>query len=141
MSKLFPLNRTVVLFLSIGLLMLSCEIFFQHHHGLPEKKHMWIPIIFGLCGGIVGLFITIIFNKVSYYLFLVLITLSMIVGALGLYFHNQLRVRLILFLLLQHEPVSIDFLATKPPLFAPSSFIAIGLLGLLIALHLPWKSK
>ena len=68
-------------------------------------------------------------------------TLSMVVGTLGLYFHNQLRVRLILSSLFSHTPINISFLATKPPLFATSSFIAMGLLGLLIALCLPWKNN
>jgi hypothetical protein len=141
MQRLFSLNRIIVLFLSIGLLVLAFEVFLQHYNKLFERRPMWIPIIFGSVGGLIGLFIFIIFNRFSYYLFLLLMILSMIVGTLGLYFHNNWRFPLILSSLRSAELVSIEFLTTKPPFLAPSAFIAMGGLGILIAFYLSWNKN
>ena len=141
MQKLFSLNRIIVLFLSIGLLVLAFEVFLQHYDKLFERRPMWIPIIFGSVGGLIGLFISIIFNRVSYYLFLLLMVLSIAVGTLGLYFHNSWRFPLILSSITGGEPISIEFFTTNPPLLAPSAFIAMGGLGILIAFFLSWKNN
>ena len=72
MKKSLQLNRLIVLFIGIGLLVLSFEIYLMHYDQLATKKIMWTPIVFGSIGGFAVILISIIFNKMSYYLFLII---------------------------------------------------------------------
>lgn len=138
MQSFFKLNRLVVLFISFGFLVLSFEIYLQHYDQLAHKKIMWTPIIFGLVGGIVGLLITLLFNRLSYYLFFILMSISICVGTLGLYLHNRWRFPSFIDFLLHKKPFDFEILTTYTPLLAPSAFIAIGGLGILIAIFQRW---
>ena len=138
MKSFFQLNRLVVLFISIGYLVLSFEIYLQHYDQLAEKHIMWTPVIFGLVGGMIGLLITLIFNRVSYYLFFVLMFVSICVGSLGLFLHNRWRFPKIIDFLFHGKPFDFEILTTYTPLLAPSAFIAIGGLGILIAIYHEW---
>lgn len=138
MKSFFQLNRLIVFFISIGYLVLSFEIYLQHYDLLPEKKIMWTPIIFGLVGGIIGLLITLAFNKLSYYLFFVLMFISICVGTLGLFLHNRWRFPKFIDSLFHGKPFDFGILTTYTPLLAPSAFIAIGTLGILIAIFQRW---
>jgi len=125
--------------LSGGLLILAFEVYLQHFEKLSEIKIMWTPVIFGVVGGLLGVFISIFFNTISYYLFVVIMGVSMVVGSMGLYFHNKWRIPLILSSLADKEPVSIEFLVVNPPLLAPSAFVGLGVIGLLLAFYQPWN--
>ncbi len=138
MSKFLQLNRLVVFFISLGFLILAFEIYLQHYDLLPEKSIMWTPIVFGLTGGIFGLLIVLIFNRPSYYLFLLLMISSMLVGALGLFLHNRWRLNSLEAFLFQGKPLDFEILTTYTPLLAPSSFIAIGGFGILVAVFNKW---
>ena len=74
MKKIWGLNRIIVLFISIGYFVLSFEVYLQHYDQLQDKQIMWTPILFGLIGGLIEIFIVICFNKASYYLFFVLMS-------------------------------------------------------------------
>ena len=138
MGKIFKLNRLIVLFIGIGLLVLSFEIYLMHYDQLAVKKIMWTPVIFGSIGGLSVILISIIFNRISYYLFLIVMGLSACVGFLGLYLHNRWRFPAIINTLFFHKPFDFEILTTYTPLLAPSAFIAIGGLGVLIALFERW---
>ena len=141
MKNYLRLNRLIVLFISIGYLVLSFEIYLQHYDQLQDKKIMWTPIIFGLVGGVSGIFITLIFNRLSYYLFFVLMIASIIVGTLGLYLHNRWRLPAVYDFLFQGKPFNFEILTTYTPLLAPSSFIAMGTLGISIAIYHKWGMR
>ena len=138
MNKFFKLNRLIVLFIGIGLLVLSFEVYLMHYEQLATKKIMWTPIIFGSIGGLSVIFISFIFNRISYYLFLIFMGLSACVGFLGLYLHNRWRFPAIINTLFFHKPFDFEVLTTYTPLLAPSAFMAIGGLGILVALLQRW---
>ena len=140
MKSFLMLNRLVVFFISIGYLVLAFEIYLQHYDLLSEKKIMWTPIIFGTIGGFTGLFITIAFNRFSYYLFIFLMFVSACVGTLGLYLHNRWRFPYFYNLLFHkgEKLFNFEILTTYTPLLAPSAFIAIGGLGILFAIFQGW---
>ncbi len=136
--KNFKLNRLIVLFIGTGLLVLAFEIYLMHYAQLSSKKIMWTPIIFGIIGGPVVVLISILFNKASHYLFLLLMVVSSFVGLLGLYLHNKWRFPSIINALFFNRSFDFEILTTYTPLLAPSAFIAIGGLGILVALFEPW---
>ena len=139
MNKFFKLNRLIVLFIGIGLIVLSFEVYLMHYDQLSVKKIMWTPIIFGAIGGLSVIFISLVFNGISYYLFLMIMGVSMCVGFLGLYLHNRWRFSAIINSLFFHKSFDFEILTTYTPLLAPSAFIAIGGLGILIALFEGWN--
>ncbi len=140
MNNFLKLNRILVLFISTGLIVLAFDIYAEHYQRLADNKIMWIPIIFGLIGGIVGIGVAVVFNKISYYVFQVSMLISMIVGSLGMYFHNKWRVPMILEFLSGKE---FDFsaFATFTPILAPSAFIAMGMMGLIITFFEKWNES
>ena len=138
MNKFLKLNRLIVLFIGIGLLVLSFEIYLMHYDQLSVKKIMWTPIIFGSIGGLSVIFISLVFNRISYYFFLTIMMVSVCVGFLGLYLHNRWRFPEIVSALFFHKPFDFEVLTTYTPLLAPSAFIAIGGLGILVDLFERW---
>ena len=138
MKSILKLNRLIVFFISIGYLVLAFEIYTQHFDQLAEKKIMWTPIIFGVVGGIVGLIIAFYFNKLSFYFFHLLMFTSILVGCLGLYLHNRWRLPAFINFLFYKKPFDFQILTTYTPLLAPSAFIVMGGLGLLIAIFEGW---
>lgn len=138
MKDFFKLNRLVVLFIAFGLMVLAFEVYLQHYLRLSQKSIMWLPIIFGIVGGFLTLLIVIIFNNLCYYLFILLMTCSMVVGTLGLYFHNRWRFPEIVGYLFHGKPFDFETLITFTPPLAPSAFIAMGGLGILIAIFEGW---
>jgi len=138
-NKFLQLNRLIVLLIGVGLLVLAFEVYLMHYSQLASKKIMWTPIIFGSVGGLLVIFISIIFNRASYYFFLLLMIISMCVGTLGLYLHNRWRLSAIFNSLFLHKPFDFEILTTYTPLLAPSAFIAIGGLGILVAIFEKWS--
>lgn len=138
MKNIIRFNRIFVFFLSAGFLVLGFEVFLQHYVGLEERPQMWIPIIFGGVGGFFGIIIFILFNRVSLILFYGLMLVSIVVGMMGLYFHNELRVPLIVKTLFAGNIFPFESLTANPPLLAPSAFVAIGTIGALVAFYFPW---
>ena len=126
------LNRLIIFFLGSGFLVLAFEIYLQHYELLSDKKITWLPIIFGLCGGVLMLLVALFLNRFSYYIFFVLMVISILVGILGLYLHNKWRLPSLTSFLLYGKEFDFEILTTYTPLLAPSSFIAIGILGILI---------
>lgn len=128
----------MVFFISCGLFVLSFEIYLQHYEQLDDKKIMWTPIIFGQLGGICGILISIFFNKITFRLFFLLMLISICVGCLGLFLHNRWRFPAVYGFLFEGKPFDFSILTTYTPLLAPSAFIAIGGLGILVAIFQRW---
>ena len=110
----------------------------MHYEQLTTKKIMWTPIIFGSIGGFAVILISLIFNRSSYYLFLMIMMISICIGFLGLYLHNRWRFSHIVEALFFHKPFDFEILTTYTPLLAPSAFVAIGGLGILVTLFERW---
>ena len=140
-KKFIPLNRLIVFFLSLGFLVLAFEVYTMHYKQLPERTIMWTPIVFGVVAGISGFLITLIFNRFSYYLFCILMIISIGVGTLGLYLHNKWRFPAVIDFLFHNKPFSFELLTTYTPVIAPSCFIAMGGIGLIIAIYEEWGKK
>ncbi|MBI3590448.1 MAG: hypothetical protein HY094_03595 [Candidatus Melainabacteria bacterium] len=132
------MNRLVVFFLGLGFLVLAFEIYLQHYELLSAKKIMWTPIVFGTVGGLITILIALIFNKTTYYLFFALMIISIFVGTLGLYLHNRWRFPAFAGFLFHEKPFDFSILTSYTPLLAPSAFIAMGGLGILIAIYDRW---
>ena len=141
MKNVISFNRLIVFFLSIGLLILSFEVYLQHFDQLGQRKIMWLPIFFGLVGGLLGLLVLILFNKSSYYLFICLMVASCFIGTLGLYLHNKWRFHHFQQLLSNSSEFNFEILTTYTPLLAPSAFVAIGMLGLLVTIYYRWGDR
>ncbi len=132
------LNRIIVLFVSIGFLALAIDIYAEHYQGLTQSKIMWIPIIFSLIAALSGFFITIIFNRFTYYYFTFLMFISAIVGSMGLYFHNKWRFEMLKKVFLKTEYFDFGVFVSMTPILAPLAFIALAMLGFTIAFFEPW---
>ncbi len=141
MNKYFQLNRLIVFFLAIGLLVLGFEIYLEHYHILEDKKAAWIPVIFGFVGGIITLLVGMLFNRFSYYCFQVIMTCSVIVGCMGMYFHNLWRLQALVNYFVNKKPIGFEILTEFTPLLAPSAFCAMGGLGILIAIFNSWGTN
>lgn len=138
MGEFIRFNRLIVLFLGVGFLVLAFEIFLQHHEVLVDKKIAWTPILFGTIGGILTVLVAIFFNRLSYYLFIVIMLISVCVGTLGVCLHNIWRVPKFLDFLFWNKPFDFEILTTYTPLLAPSAFVAMGGLGILVAVYHSW---
>ncbi len=141
MKKYISFNRLVVFLIAVGYLILAWEIYLQHYDQLNEKKIMWVPIVFGLVSGFLGILITMSFQRVSYYLFVFLMSVSICVGGLGIFLHNRWRGVRFRDFLLYGKPFDFEILTTYTPLLAPSAFVAIGILGIMVAYYFPWYEK
>ena len=141
MKSFLKLNRLLVLFISMGYMVLAMDIYAEHFNGLSVKSIMWIPIVFGSVASILGILVFILFNKVSYYLFIVLMFLSSVVGLLGLYFHNKWRYPMVLEALFHSGIIDFSVLSSFTPIFAPSAFLAMAGLGFLVICFEPWYKE
>ena len=141
MSKYFQFNRLIVFFIATGFFVLAFEIYLEHYNILNDKKLSRIPVIFGIAGGITTLLISLIFNRISYYLFFVVMSISICVGFYGLYLHNLWRFQAFANFFLHKGPLSFEILTEFTPLLAPSAFIAMGGLGILVGVFNSWGNQ
>ena len=141
MNKCFQLNRLIVFFIATGFFVLAFEIYLEHYDILSDKKLSWTPIIFGTIGGTITLLISLVFNKISYYLFFVVMAISISVGSCGLYLHNVWRFPAFADFFFHKKPLNFEILTQFTPLLAPSAFIAIGGLGILVAVFDSWEKR
>ncbi len=140
-NKYLQLNRLIVFFIATGFFVLAFEIYLEHHNILNDKKLSWIPVIFGITGGIITLLITLLFDRISYYLFFVVMIVSIFVGSCGLYLHNAWRFPAFADFLFHKKPFNFEILTQLTPFLAPSAFIAIGGLGILVAVFNSWGKR
>ena len=141
MQTFFRLNRLLVLFIGLGLIVLAFEVFTMHYDRIFSNHVMWTPVIFGVTGGILTLLIFLLFTRLSYYGFILIMLMSACVGFLGLYFHNRWRFPIFYDFFFHHKPFAFNVLTTFTPFLAPSAFIAIGGLGILVAFFEPWGKE
>ncbi|MGA9174715.1 MAG: hypothetical protein WBZ33_12165 [Thermoactinomyces sp.] len=83
----WPLERMVILFISLAFLMISIQVTLFHYRQNFHQKSMWIPVIAGPIFFVVGLIFS--FYRVSWLstLFVILMWLGVIDGLIGFYYH------------------------------------------------------
>lgn len=129
----FSRDQAILAMAAFNLIMLGVDSLLAHGLNLTILWREWIPIVFGIVGGLVLLFAGIIAirNRVlASWLATIVFLLSFVVGVLGAYFHF---VRGTLPSAPPGQQVSIFLLVWAPPIFAPLAFAGIGFLGIVAA--------
>lgn len=120
--------------LGVGFLGLTADVFLEHYFAIRSiRPQQWIPIVFGPLAGAIALVTAWRFEAMTLKLFRIASWVSTGVGALGLYFHAQAMAR-------NFESFSESFdwqwlfgvLPHAPPLGAPTAFVGMGVVGLLV---------
>lgn len=120
--------------LGLGFLGLTVDVFLEHYFATRSiRPQQWIPIVFGPLAGAIALVTAWRLEAVTLRLFAYTSSISIGVGGLGLYFHGQAMAR-------NFESFSEIFnwqwlfgvLPHAPPLGAPTAFVGMGVLGLLV---------
>lgn len=134
--QIFRLQRlSKVAVMALGFLLLLLEIRFQHRAALIDDWRPWMPIVF--CNLMIYLIpiAGIFWHKGGKQILVCAYFLTMIMGALGLYFHSEghLIQRLMeltrVWLIPPHQGAEIA--AHYPPVLAPLAFIGLGSIGLI----------
>ncbi|TFG67307.1 MAG: hypothetical protein E4H27_09165 [Anaerolineales bacterium] len=128
-----PLTRdsAFILFVALNTLIMGLETYLAHVLNGTIRFNEWIPVV---CGPFFAILLVISFalarRKPQLALWLAATALvgSIIVGLLGTYFHF---IRAIRPFAASGDRVSIDLLVWGAPVFAPPTFILVGVLGLI----------
>ena len=129
----FSRDQAMLAMAAFNLIMLGVDSFLAHGLNLTILPREWIPIVFGIVGGItlfIAGVIAIRKRNLASWLATIVFVLSMVVGVLGAYFHF---VRGTLPSAAPGEQVSVYLLIWAPPIFAPLAFAGIGFLGIVAA--------
>jgi hypothetical protein len=126
----FSRDQLMLLMMALNLAFLSIDIYLAHYISGTIVPNEWIPIIFGLVGGILLLIAGLIALKnrpLATIIATLTLLVSIVVGLLGAYFH---LVRGIMPTAPIGQRVSIDLLVWAPPILGPLMFSMVGLLGI-----------
>jgi hypothetical protein len=132
----FPLTRDQLLLLMVAInqIILGADIFLAHSLSGEITPYEWIPIIFGPVAGILLIFAGVIALRTRPFAVvsgMVVFTASIVVGALGTYYHLE---RALVLSAPLTEFIQFDIFAWAPPAFGPISFIGLGIFGFIISL-------
>ena len=126
----FSRDQLVLVIMAINLFFLSFDIYLAHSISGTIVPNEWIPIIFGMVGGIlliVAGLIALRNRPLATMIATVTLLLSIVVGLMGAYFHWM---RGILPTGPLGQRVTIDLLVWAPPIFGPLMFSFVGIFGL-----------
>jgi len=120
-----------------GVVLLLCELRFEHREVLGETWRSWIPLIYAavtLLGGLVAL---LRWDGKGRRVLAMLFGAGIVVGLLGFWFHTDghLVTGLRNVLLAWRVPLGQDGgikMGSQPPALAPLAFCGLGFLGLLV---------
>ncbi len=126
----FSRDQLMLLMAAVNEIILGADIYLAHSISGTIVPYEWIPIIFGPAAGIILLAAGLLALRrrgLATVLATGVFLASIVIGALGSYFHLQRAV-------LQDAPfgqqISLDLLVWAPPIFGPIAFAGVGLLGL-----------
>lgn len=126
----FSRDQAYLLFIVLNEVLLGLETFLAHNLNGTVRFNEAIPVVAGPLAGI-ALILALVLARRKPTLALALATAalltSMIVGALGIYFH---LVRAMRPFAAPGERISLALLVWGAPLLAPSAFVLVGVLGL-----------
>jgi hypothetical protein len=135
-----PLSRWVTLWAAGGCVMLLIDAQHAHHFQLPLHRWAWTPLVYAPLGILAYSAAGLRWRVWSIRLAQAVASLGLIVGLLGLYFHNEDRVGSMLEAREQVQVTGLGELAAvwlqryhadEHPVLAPTSFAGIGALILL----------
>jgi hypothetical protein len=127
-----PLSRDqlMLLMMATNLIFLAIDIYLAHLISGTIVPNEWIPIVFGIVGGVLLLIagaIAIKYRTPASIIATVTFSVSIVVGLLGAYFH---LLRGIMPTAPVGERVTIDLLVWAPPILGPLMFAMVGVLGI-----------
>jgi hypothetical protein len=129
----FTRDQAMLLMIALNELLLGLDTYLAHQVNGTITGYEWIPILFGsiagvvlLIGGLIALRRRMVANLLGTFVFLS----SILVGALGSYFHWT---RTILPNAPVGEEIQIPLIVLAPPLLGPITFALVGILGLTAA--------
>jgi hypothetical protein len=130
-KRLLPLSRDQLMLLmaAINLLFLAFDIYLAHNLNGTIRPREWIPILFGVIGGVLLLLVGLIalrWRRTASILATVVLSVSIVVGLLGAYFHVVRAIRPNAPL---PEIVTTQLLIWAPPIVGPLIFSLVGLWG------------
>ncbi len=128
------MKRWLLVALGLGFGGLTVDVFLEHYFAIRSiRAQQWIPIIFGPLAAATALVTAWRFAGVMLRLFAVASWVSIGVGLVGLYFHGHAVTRTVdTFSELLDWQTLLGILPHAPPLGAPTAFVGMGVLGLLI---------
>ncbi len=129
----FSRDQAMLIMAAFNLVMLGVDSFLAHGLNLTIRAREWIPIVFGVVGGLTLFVAGLIALRNRLWasrLATIVFFLSVVVGVLGSYFHF---VRGTLPSAPPGQQVSVYLLIWAPPIFAPLAFAGIGFLGIVAA--------
>ena len=137
MLKQYSLNRLLVLVAAIGFAFLLADTTIEHWPIFKQELMAFIPLIFSIAGMVLGALTVTIWKEKLIHWFQILLFVSIVVGAAGVYFHMEpfeeetnLTAEEI-----EHEANEKD-----KPLLAPLSFAGLAVIGLLGTMR-KWEAE
>lgn len=140
LATLFPFMRRIrlpvtrdqimLLLTAVNLLFLSLDIFLAHNTNNLVTPNEWIPIIFGLVGGVALLLAGVIALRnrpLATVMANIVFVGSIIVGGLGMIFHLG---RTVLLSVPAGQVAPAGALVWAPPVLGPFFFMLVGVLGI-----------
>jgi hypothetical protein len=119
----WPLDRILVLFVSLAFLMLSIQVTLFHYRQNFHHKSMWIPVIAGPLFFLAGLGLALYPAAWLSTLFLVFMWVGVLDGLIGFYFHFRgVGIRV--------GGYELRNFLIGPPVVLPLMFTALSVLGL-----------
>jgi hypothetical protein len=130
-GKYLPLTRDQLMLLmaAINLLFLAFDIYLAHNLNGTIRTREWIPIIFGIVGGVLLLLAGLIalrWRQTASIIATIVAAASIIVGLAGAYFHIVRAIRPDAPI---GEIVTTELLIWAPPIVGPLIFALVGLWG------------
>lgn len=130
MRLLLSRDQVMLLLAAINEIFLGIDIYLAHDISGTIVPNEWIPIIFGPAAGVVLLVVGAIALRqrpLATLLATVVLSASIVVGLLGVYFHLR---RAAIPDAPEGEQISVTLLAWGPPFLGPLMFCLIGLWGI-----------
>lgn len=133
----WSLNKIIALLLLGGMAMFLTDIRWEHRVELGRQWQTWIPIVYSALMIIVGAVCVYFWESWGRKVLFAGFALSLIVGALGFFFHGQGQSFEALFREISAWTIPPGTnggikVGSEPPIMAPLSFIGLGLLGILV---------
>jgi hypothetical protein len=131
----WPLARVLMLCLSGAFFCLMCDLRIEHVEAVHHRSIAWMPILFSAVMTVACFVSTVWWNRPTKRVMVPLFALAILIGASGLYLHNDGQflgaVKTIIAAWtdsrMQHEDA--------PPQLAPMAFCGLGAIGLLTCVN------
>lgn len=137
MLKQFTLNRLIVLVTTLGFAFLLLDTTIEHWKTFNEEIMTFVPLIFCLISVVLGVIVVVTWKEKFIYLFQILLFVSVIVAAAGMYFHIEEEKDEINLTVEEREHEENE---GEKPLLAPLSFAGLAAFGLLGTMR-KWKAE